>query len=309
MTTSASDLPPLGPLRIFETAGRLGNFTHAGRELGLSQAAVSQQVKLLEEYLGVALFVRRHRSVALTSEGTRLLRSARVALELITRTAREIRRGQSPSNLRVAADLAFAHQSLMPRIADFIAGHPHIVPSIVASDYEADCLRDDVDVAILYGNGVWPGYQTRFLFGEEIFPVCSPAYREEHGDIDIYHLDNHVLLDLQGRWDWVSWTQWATEVGLHIPDTTRVREFNNFPLLTEATVNGEGVALGWKYLSDAHLDTGALIRLSDLSLVTDRGYYLVTRDTPAGLAEDFCEWLTMSTWPAFVTDSRLRTRI
>lgn len=294
MAKSASDLPPLGPLKIFETAGRLENFTRAGQELGLSQAAVSQQVKVLEEHLGVALFVRRHRNVALTSEGARLLRSARVALELIARTAREIRRGQSPSNLRVAADLAFAHQSLMPRIADFIAGHPHIVPSTVASDYEADCLRDDVDVAILYGNGVWPDYQTRFVFGEEIFPVCSSAYREEHGDIDIHHLDNHVLLDLQVRWDWVSWTQWATEVGLHIPDTTRVREFNNFPLLTEATVNGEGVALGWKYLSDAHLDTGALIRLSDLSLVTDRGYYLVTRDTPAGLAEDFCKWLTVS---------------
>ena len=294
MTKSASDLPPLGPLKVFESAGRLENFTRAGRELGLSQAAVSQQVKVLEEHLGVALFARRHRNVALTSEGARLLRSARVALELVARTAREIRRGQSPSNLRVAADLAFAHQSLMPRIADFIDGHPHIVPSIVASDYEADCLRDDVDVAILYGNGVWPGYQTRFLFGEEIFPVCSSAYLEAHGDIDINHLDDHVLLDLQGRWDWVSWTQWATEVGLHIPDSTRVREFNNFPLLTEATVNGEGVALGWKYLSDAHLDTGALIRLSDLSLVTDRGYYLVTRDGPARLAEEFCEWLTMS---------------
>ena len=291
MTKSASDLPPLGALKIFETAGRLENFTHAGHELGLSQAAVSQQVRVLEEHLGVALFERQHRRVALTSEGTRLLRSARVALELIAQTAREIRRGQSPSNLRVAADLAFTHQWLMPRIAGFIVGHPHIVPSIVASDYEADCLRDDVDVAILYGRGVWPGYETRFVFGEEIFPVCSSAYRKERGDVDIYHLDDHVLLDLQGRWDWVSWKQWAAEVGLHIPDSTRVREFNSFPLLTEASVNGQGVALGWKYLSDIHLDTGALIRLSDLSLVIDRGYYLVTRESPVGPAEDFCEWL------------------
>ena len=240
----------------------------------------------------MALFERRHRKVALTSEGTRLLRSARIALELIARTASEIRRGQSPSNLRVAADLAFAHQWLMPRIADFISAHAHVVPSIVSSDYEADCLRDDIDVAILYGDGAWPGYETRFVFGEEIFPVCSSAYCEERGDVDLNRLDEHVLLDLQGRWDWVSWSQWATEVGVHIPDSTPVREFNSLPLLTEASVNGQGVALGWKYLSDVHLDTGALVRVSDLSLVTDRGYYLVTRESPTGLAEDFCEWLT-----------------
>ena len=172
------DLPPLAPLKVFETAGRLENFTHAGRELGLSQAAVSQQIQVLEKDLGVVLFDRLHRKVALT-----------------------------------------------------------------------------------------------------------PA---------IDHLGSHVLLDLQGRWDWVSWSQWAGEMGVGLPETIRVLEFNSFPLLTDAAVNSQGVALGWKYLSDSQLESGALIRLSEKSLQTDRGYYLVTTGPLSEPASEFCEWVKLA---------------
>ena len=295
MANLSLDLPPLSPLKVFETAGRLENFTHAGRELGISQAAVSQQIRVLEADLGVVLFDRQHRKVALTPAGARLLRSVRVSLELIAKTAREIRRGQSPTNLRVSADLAFAHNWLMPRVTDFAGRHPHIVPSIVSSDYEADCLRDDIDVAILYGGGTWPGYETQFIFDEEIFPVCALEYLERHGPVDLDHLDDHVLLDLQGRWDWVSWSQWAGEMDVRLPENIRVREFNSFPLLTDATVNAQGVALGWKYLSDRQLDNGVLVRLSEKSMRTDRGYYLVTRRPLSEPAIEFCQWVEQRT--------------
>ena len=171
MTGPSTDLPPLATLKAFEAAGRLGNFTHAGHEFGLSQAALSQQIRALEEDLGRALFDREHRSVSLTPAGDRLLRAVRVSLDLLTKTAREIRKGESPTNLRVASDSAFAHHWLMPRVTDFARHHPHIVPSIISSDYEADCLRDDIDVAILYGSGSWPGYAARFVFDEEVFPA------------------------------------------------------------------------------------------------------------------------------------------
>ena len=295
MVTYSSDLPPLAPLKIFEAAGRLENFTRAGHELGLSQAAVSQQIRKLETNLGVTLFDRQHRKVALTSEGTRLLRSVRVSLELLAKTAREIRKGHSPTNLRVAADLAFAHHWLMPRITDFVACHLHITPSIVSSDYEADCLRDDIDVAILYGGGLWPGFETRFIFDEAIFPVCAPGYLDRHGSVDIDNLGDHVLLDLQDRWDWVSWSQWATEMGVRLPENIRVREFNSFPLLTDATVNAQGVGLGWKYLSDIQLDSGALVRLSERSLRTDRGYCLVINKPLSEPASEFVQWVEQLT--------------
>ena len=104
-----------------------------------------------------------------------------------------------------------------------------------------------------------------------------------------------MLLDLQGRWDWISWRQWALELGVALPEQVRMREFNSFPLLTEASVDAQGVALGWKYLSDLLLNSGALVRLSKKSLRTDRGYYLVIREPMSRPASEFCSWVEKRT--------------
>ena len=291
MAQRLDHLPPLGLLRVFEAAARCGNFTHAGLELGLSQAAVSQQIRSLERHLDVRLFERKHRRVELTLAGSRLFNAVRVSLEMIAATSRDIRKGQAPSNLRIAADIPFAQHWLMPRLADFSTQHPHINPSVMASDYDADCLRDEVDIAILYGSGDWPGFVCEFLLDEEIFPICSPDYLQRHGPITLECLGEHVLLELHGRWDWVGWRQWLSQRGVSLGEQAVVREFNLWPLLTDAVVNGEGVGLGWKYLSDHLMDSASIVRPLHESLSTDRGYYLVRREPLSEFAHSFYVWL------------------
>ena len=286
-----TDLPPLAPLRAFQAAARLGNFTRAGRELGLSQAAVSQHVRTLERDLGVALFVRRHRSVEPTNAGRSLFHSVHAALEMIAGSAREIRRGDSLARLRVAADLSFAHYWLLPRIAGFVAAHPHVTPSIVSSDDEAECLHEDVDAAMLFGTGAWRGREARLILEEEVFPVCSPVYAATQGPLTLADLGGHVLLDLDGRWDWMRWRQWLSAVGQPMPATARLREFNSWPLLTDAAVASQGIGLGWRHLSDDLLASGALLRPFEQTVRTGRGYYLVTRAPLSEAAGDFCDWL------------------
>ena len=286
-----SELPSLPLLRVFEAAARHANFTHAGRELKLSQAAVSQQIRALEADLGVKLFARLHRGVALTAAGEQLFRTVRASLDMIAKTSRALRADDDKSMLRIGSDLPVAQHWLMPRISEFARSHPDITPDIVASDVEADCLHDEVDVALLYGDGDWPGYEVDFLLDEAVFPICSPDYLARRGPISLETLDTHVLLELTGRWDWLSWQQWLAHAGGALGERARVREFNNLPVLTEAVVNSQGIGLGWKHLCDELLNKGAVVQPLQVSVCTERGYYVLLRTPPSAHASLFRDWL------------------
>lgn len=292
MSKIKKKLPPLSLLKVFEVAGRFGNFTHTGVELGTTQAAVSQQIRRLESILGVDLFERRHRDVLLTSAGERLFKVVSPAIEQMADACTELRRGNRSSNLTLASDLAFSHQWLMNHLTDFISQNSNVTPSIIASDYEADCLKPEIDVAILYGEGQWPGFDAIKVFDEEVFPVCSPEYIKENGPVTAENIYQHTLLDLRGRWDWMNWGQWLTTCQLNRDKPSTVREFNNLPLMTESAVAGQGVALGWKYLCDSLVESGKLVVPFSTSVTTSRGYFLVTRIGLSEAAIDFCKWLS-----------------
>ena len=272
-------LPPLTALPAFEASARLLSFTKAAEELYVTQAAISRQIRVLEENLGVRLFDRSHRQIELTEDGQRFQHVVAVALDMVSGTANELRGQVTSTDLTIAADISMAHLWLLPRFPKFREAFPDIAVSVLASDREADCLKKGIDLALLYGNGNWPGFDATLLIREEIFPVCSRSYLRKHPSInDPGDLVQDVLLDLRGdRWDWVDWRQWLTEKGLPVPDDVQFLAFNSLPLLIEAACQGQGIGLGWRSLVDGLLEDGSLVRPIDMSLRTDRGYYVLRR--------------------------------
>lgn len=164
--------PPLAALRTFEAAARHGNFSRAADELHLTHGAISHQIKSLEQTVGVALFRRGRRGVTLTAEGASLAAVMRDALERIARGVEAVR-VRPPRALTISVLPAFATHWLIPRLGDFQARHPEIEVNIRAGQDLVDFSRDDVDLAVRYGPGTWPGLVATRLMGEDVFPVCS----------------------------------------------------------------------------------------------------------------------------------------
>ena len=301
------DLPPLEFLIAFEAAARLGSFTGAAEELNLTQAAVSRQIRLLERNLGRSLFTRAHRAVHLTPEGREFQHTVSLALSHIANAARGLRVVDGDAKLTVAADQSVAALWLLPRLESFQREHGDISVRLISSDVEADCLAEDVDLAIVHGDGAWPGYEAELLLDEEVFPVCSPAYLERHGAIARpADLLDRVLIDLDDdHWNWINWRVWLTERTADLPQSEPGNEpgnepgglrrlvINSYPLIVQAARDGLGVALGWKHLVDEPLAAGALVRPLDELVRTDFGYYLLMRqDREASpQATLFCNWV------------------
>ncbi|HSF93503.1 MAG TPA: LysR substrate-binding domain-containing protein [Thermohalobaculum sp.] len=287
-------LPPLEPLVAFEAAARHESFTRAAAELNLTQAAVSQRIRALEQNLGKPLFARAHRQVRLTTAGRALLHAAAPALRQIAAAADELRLPAARTRLTVGADQSIAAMWLMPRLAAFRAAAGEASVRLVASDEEADGLADDVDIAILHGRGAWPGRVSVLLFAEEIYPVCAPAYLDSAPPLrQPADLPGHALLELEDvRWDWMNWRGWLSWAGVHRPAAREPLRINAYPLVIEAAKAGQGIALGWRRLVDSELASGALVRPLPQSARTEFGYHLVwpaARPLPP-VAAGFRDW-------------------
>lgn len=292
-------LPPLGTLVAFEAAARHLSFTAAASELHLTQAAISRQIRLLEEDLAVRLFVRANRAVSLTPEGRSLQHTVSLALGHIANAAEQVRSTGGERRLTIAADQSIATLWLMPRLAEFRRANPDILVRLVASDDDDVCLADHIDLSLVHGDGSWVGYDATPLFGESVFPVCSPDYLAQHGPLSsVEDLAQQTLLDLEDdHWDWMSWRVWLTENGVDLPSEHHGMAINNYPLVLQAAADGHGIALGWQHLADSYLSDGRLVRpLGDITVTTAFGYYLLAPlGRPANAdTETFSQWLTMN---------------
>ena len=289
------DLPPLDLLVAFEAAGRKSSFTAAAEELSLTQAAVSRQIRLLEETLGQKLFIRSHRAVHLTDQGRKYLHTVTLALDHLTNASREIRRAESELIVTVAATHSVATLWLLPRIKDFKDENPDLDIKLIASDSDAECLDETVDISILRGDGSWAGYYAERLLDEEVFPVCSPTYLTQVEPLrDPADLVETVLIHVVANHEeWMTWPVWLTEMNVALPEDHRQLLINTYPLSIQAACDGLGVALGWRYLVDAHIDSGQLVRPLPQSVTTQDGYYVLTQKnrslTPQ--AEAFLDWV------------------
>ena len=279
-------LPSPNALLTFEAAARHLSFTRASLELFVSQTAVSQQIRRLENRLGKPLFVRHHRALELTEKGKQLHQAVTLGLGHIAQAMDEIV-DSGHEQIQVATTVAFATYWFAPRLSRFRASHPSADVRVLASDRDQDQLTDAVDLALVCGNRDVPGWTMSRMFSEVVFPVCSPAYLELHPVSGPGDLPNHNLLHLDRQhWDDVGWTPvdwklWLEKFGVEYEPPHPIVTFNNYPMLVDAALNGEGIALGWRHLSERHLSKGWLVRPIEEEWDFERGYYLAFHQQPA----------------------------
>lgn len=300
-------MPPLGALVVFEAAGRHLNFSGAAAELKMTQPAVSHQIRCLEARIGLSLFRRMHRGVALTTAGALLLDAVNQGLTTIHDAAVALRRWEAPKVLRVLTDFGFAAWWLMPRLASWSERAPDVDVRIITSQQSVDLRQEDVDVAILFGHGTWPSSHTVLWFMETVYPVCSADFAEQQSLKELAALQNVRLLHV-GSSDstrWLCWSDWFSAHRLAAGKRKQDLTFNNYQLVLQAALLGQGVALGWRPLIDDLVQTGRIVCLTDTPMRTERGYYIVEPTVRTGnqVVSDFRRWLlqerdaTLAKWP------------
>jgi DNA-binding transcriptional LysR family regulator len=273
-------LPPLEPLIAFEAAARLLSFTHAGEELHLSQAAISQQIRHLESSLQVKLFSRSHRAVQLTNEGREYQHTVTAILKQLAGATMDIQNVEFKQQLVFGCDQAFAAHWLAPRIANLRGLLPAVALRIIASDDYSESLGAEVQAAVIHGDGQWTGFYAERLIAEEVFPVCSPDYPHQNARDDwVNWLLQAQLIDLaDSHWNWMNWRLWLSGNNIDEPLGNRNLQINSYPLVIDAACAGQGVALGWRGLVDDLISAGRLVRPLEQSLQTEFGYYFICRE-------------------------------
>ncbi|MGO4726937.1 MULTISPECIES: transcriptional regulator GcvA [unclassified Inquilinus] len=289
---SASRLPPLPAIRVFEAAARHLSFTKAAAELGMTQAAVSYQIRMLEDRVGAPLFLRLTRKVALTETGERLAPAVTEALARLA-GAFAAARDDTGGLLSITSIHTFATNWLVPRLGRFQLAHPDIAVRLDTKTNLIDFTRGDHDIGIRHGMGVWPGLTAHPLMPIEYTALCSPALRDRAGGIE----DPRDLLRLPLFWDSGDgyWQRWFAVAGVVVPYgvSDGGMRLENQQMLGRAAQAGQGVALVNPTFFLDELASGELIRPFPFSIREEGSYYLVylesRRDVPKIAA--FRDWL------------------
>ncbi|CAM4103281.1 transcriptional regulator GcvA [Vibrio neonatus] len=287
----ARRLPPLKSLKVFEAAARHLSFTRAAEELFVTQAAVSHQVKALEEFLGLKLFRRRNRSLLLTEEGQSYFLDIKDIFTSLSEATDKVLERSEKGSLTISLQPSFAIQWLVPRLADFNAQEPDIDVRIKAVDMDEGSLTDDVDVAIYYGRGNWPGLRADKLYQEYLVPVCAPSLLDGHKPLNsLSDLSSHVLLHDTSRKDW---KQFVREHQLNTINVNYGPIFSHSTMVLQAAVHGQGIALGNNVLAQPDIEAGRLISPFDEVLVSKNAFYVVCHEKQAdvGRIATFRDWM------------------
>lgn len=283
-------------LRAFEAAARQRSFTAAAVELGTTQPAISQQIKRLEEQLATRLFDRIYRGIELTEAGIVLFEQVQLGLQNIDVGLAAISAQDQHEVLQVATDFAFAAYWLMPRLHRFHAANPNVDVSLVTSERSHNMLRSDIDIAVLFGDGRFKQGESHWLFSEEVFPVCSPLLLKDRAlPLPVPSLLELPLLHLRGEnsSNWFDWSGVFRELGITSAPAPGQLRFDNYTLLIQAAIGGQGVAIGWRHLVDNLLAEGLLCRPIAATVISRLGYYVVLpqRKRRGELIQRFVDWL------------------
>jgi LysR family glycine cleavage system transcriptional activator len=276
--TERRRLPPLNALRAFEAAARHLNFSRAADELSVTPGAVSQQIQNLEDYVGAALFKRTPKGLLLTDAAQTALPALREAFDRLAEAASLLTAAVDGRRLTITAAPSFAAKWLVPRLGHFERLHPHVDVWLSAGLELVDLAAGEVDVAIRYGAGRYPGLEVSRLLSETVIPVASPELLKTQPLDTPEDLKNHILLH-DGSPDpddsCPDWTMWLAARGLRGIDGMRGPRFNQSSLVIEAAMNGRGVALAKGTLAQADLDAGRLVTPLQIATAVDFAYYLV----------------------------------
>ncbi len=290
-------LPPLNALRAFEAAARHLNFSRAADELSVTPGAVSQQIQNLEDYVGVSLFKRTPKGLLLTDPAQIALPALREAFDRLAEAASMLTAAVDGRRLTVTVPPSFASKWLLPRLGGFEAQHPEVDVWVSAGMELTDFASGEVDLAIRYGAGRYPGLEVTRLLQETVIPVAAPALLESQPLNDLADLAHQVLLH-DGSPDaddsCPDWTMWLAARGVKGVDGARGPRFNQSSLVIEAAVGGRGVALAKRTLAQADLDAGRLVAPFQIATAVDFAYYLVHPKTKGRLPQvkAFIAWIT-----------------
>lgn len=269
-------LPPLNALRAFEAAARQLSFRMAAEELHVTPAAVSQQIRLLEDRLDCRLFHRLTRSVSLTPEGARLAPAVADAFSRLSIAIADLKRNAADSPLTVSVLPSFAVKWLIPRLSRFRLRHPEIDVRIAAEDRRADFVTDDVGVAIRFGGGDYPGLHVERFLDEEIFPVCSPALlRDVASPRKPEDLLRLPLLHDRNTSAGEDWASWLAVQGVDASIPSGGMSFSQQDMVLQAAIDSQGVALTRTHLVNDDLAAGRLVRPLKNAIQARHAYYMV----------------------------------
>jgi LysR family glycine cleavage system transcriptional activator len=299
-----ASLPPIAAMRAFEAAARLQSFTRAAKELGLTQGAISHQIRALERQLGFDLFRRDPRETVLTHRGEELAEAVRDGLGRIASAIQVHKRGDTRRQLTVSMPPGFAAKWLLPRLIRFDRRESGVDVAIHTSAAIVDFADGQVDAAIRYGTGRYPGLHVERVLGEEIFPVCARALVDQSDGLKrpqdlvrfpLLHDDHWRLENFRP-----SWRMWAERAGIAGLATDQGRSFDQALLVTQAAIEGLGVALGRSALVDEDIRSGRLVRPFGPSIPSPFAFYFVC--LPGTLADAraarFLAWVQVEAKPA-----------
>ncbi len=288
----ARRLPPLNSMKCFEAAGRLLSFTDAAKELNVTQAAISHQIKIIEEYLGVPLFIRSPRKIALTEQGKVLLPNIVEVFDKLSVAVESVNQEQQFSNMvNVRLAPSFAAKWLSPRLKYFWLQYPEINLSLYHAHAAVDFEREEFDLAVTYGRGKWPNVISEPLLSLDFFPVCSPAFMKN--DKPLTEIDNLRYYSFLHDANYECWEEWLVLAGANHIESNQGTIIDDTNVLIQAAIDGQGVALGSTTFVEDHLKSGRLVKPFDVTLRNDFAYYVVSTEqkllNPA--VQAFKDWL------------------
>ncbi len=282
-------LPNLAALRAFEAAARHQNFSRAAEEIHVTHGAISHQVRALEEELGVALFTRRGKRIAITAEGERFAAILREALGDIAAAADALRADAKQTRLTITALPSFAGRWLSPRLGRFIEQHPDLEVMLQSSNHLTDFVRESVDVGIRFGRGNYPGLTVEKLMDDCYYPMASPRFNGGKLPRTPQKLVRSTLLRCEGE----PWLPWFRAAGLDWPEPTGGLVFQDSSMLVRAAAEGHGIALARHVIALTELASGELVRLFDTAIPCMHAYFFAC--PPEALQKPqvraFREWL------------------
>ncbi len=292
-------LPPLSSLLPFEATARLGSITQAADELGLTQAAISRQIKALEDNLGVSLFERRNRAIFLSEEGREFEKIVAEAMGSIATHATHLR-GQSVKNeVVLLSQLCESFYWLMPSLSTFYQHHPNIRVRVSATTTPISQTTERFDLAVQTSSRQSGRHALVFTASDEIFPVCSPNYlADKKLPLSLDELASHHLLhhNIEPQ-EWMEWNDWLKHVAPDIKINSKGSAYESYLLVIQAAIEGHGIALGWRRTTENLLKAGSLVRPCQESVYLPEGLsiyqhaYSATNGETRPEVEALLDWL------------------
>jgi len=263
-------IPPLQGLYYFYLAAEKGSFKEAAETAFVTPAAISQQIRQLEESLNCTLFIRQHRNIALTREGEILFVSAKNGFKAINQGVQRLSMDPDPGRLSISTHPSFAQHWLLPRINLFREKHPDISLLLDPRNELVTFEDNAIDLCIRYGKGDYPGLHSELLTEEQLLPACHPRYQTEH---NIYSIADLAHADLiEDIWPDMDWSRWLQQMGVE-PNAPALK-YNGSNFVLEGALAGQGVALVKKSLTRRYIEEGKLVRIGNKAIKSDYRYYL-----------------------------------